>query len=56
MGRFVKSLGAGELRELVQAKESGDEDSGTGAGAIAGIGLAGLLVGLVGGGFAARRR
>ena len=37
-------------------KESEDEGSGTGAGAIAGIGLAGLLVGLVGGGFAARRR
>ena len=36
-------------------KESEDEGSGTGAGAIA-IGLAGLLVGLVGGGFAARRR
>ena len=29
MGRFVKSLGAGELRELVQAKESGDEDKWT---------------------------
>jgi len=37
-------------------KESEDEGSGAGAGAIAGIGLAGLLVGLVGGGFAARRR
>ena len=37
-------------------KESEDEGSGTGAGAIAGIGLAGLLVGLVGGGSAARRR
>jgi len=37
-------------------KKSEDEGSGTGAGAIAGIGLAGLLVGLVGGGFAARRR
>ena len=32
------------------------EDDGASAGAIAGIGLAGLLVGLVGGGFAARRR
>jgi hypothetical protein len=31
-------------------------EDGAGAGAIAGVGLAGLLVGLVGGGFAARRR
>ena len=36
--------------------EQAGDGSGTGAGAIAGIGLAGLLVGLVGGGFAARRR
>ena len=32
-----------------------DEAGGTSAAAIAGIGLAGLLVGLVGGGLAARR-
>ena len=32
-----------------------DEDDGVSAGAIAGVGLAGLLVGLVGGGLAARR-
>ena len=35
--------------------EAEEDDGGAGAGAIAGIGLAGLLVGLVGGGFAARR-
>ncbi len=33
----------------------GDDGGGTSGGAIAGIGLAGLLVGLVGGGLAARR-
>ena len=32
-----------------------DEDGGTSAAAVAGIGLAGLLIGLVGGGLAARR-
>jgi Ca-activated chloride channel family protein len=37
-------------------KDSGDDGDGTPAGAVAGIGLAGLLVGLIGGGFAARRR
>ena len=37
------------------APEGGSGGDGTSAGAIAGIGLAGLLVGLVGGGLAARR-
>ncbi len=34
----------------------GDPGGGTSSAAVAGIGLAGLLVGLVGGGLAARRR
>ena len=37
-------------------KQAEDDGGGTSAGAVAGIGLLGLLVGLVGGGFAARRR
>jgi hypothetical protein len=37
-------------------EEQADEGGGSSAAAVAGIGLAGLLVGLAGGGFAARRR
>ena len=45
-------------KEATPAPEEQAEDDGgrTSAGAVAGIGLLGLLVGLVGGGFAARRR
>ena len=41
--------------EATPAPEKASDDGGTSAGAVAGIGLLGLLVGLVGGGFAASR-